>query len=99
MRQWVRKCEALVAGRDLVFPVMACDKIHVEAAWTPSLTAHTTGGLFQLLGAPQPAVPVERGVVGDQHGVEEGTLLDAAPRVGFVPGGPRAPRPVEPVDD
>ena len=78
---------------------MTRDEIDVQGPRTPTLIAHPIGGAFELVRPSQPAVGVALRVVGDQHGVEEGTLLDAAPRVGLVDRRHRAQGRPEPVDD
>ena len=101
-RRWASGCgnvRSLSHGDHLGPRVVTGDQIHVEGARAPALTANPTRGPLELLGRAQPAVPVAGRVVGDQHRVEERSLLDLAPRVGLVDRRHRHHCVAEPVDD
>src|SRR3954469_23700080 len=77
---------------------MAGDEGHIEGARAPPLPPYAPAARLQLMCAMQPTVAVERGVLGDEHRIEERALLDAAPRLRLVHRRHRAHRAVEPVD-
>ena len=98
----MRQGQPVVQGEQLAIAVqrrqVAADQVHVEGARAPPLPPHAIRGHFHLLGTAQPAVSVERRVLGDEHRVEERALLDAAPGRRLVDRGDRLHRVAEPVE-
>ena len=71
--------EFRIVGDHLAIAVGARHQIDVEGPRTPFLIAHPLIVVLQLLGTVQPAVRIERLIVGDDDGIEEGLLLDTTP--------------------
>ena len=78
--------------------VEATDEVDIEGSRPPSQVAHPCVVQFQGLGAPQPAMRVGSGVIGEHDRVEEGLLGNPAPRVCLVDRRHRADRLTKPVD-
>ena len=84
MRVRVRQRQRLVVARHLVGPSWQ-ETTSTSSVRGPQCSSRTSvGGPLELLPALQPGGAVERRILGDEHGVEERALFDAAPRVGLV---------------